>query len=438
MQKSSSTLKYIFILATLMLAVFAVSQMRSVQASSSKIPLMNYGLGNVKPIEEDEAGIVGTTGKTPAVKGEEPWLVGLIYKPGKDSQFGYFCAGTLVAPNWIVTAAHCLQNPFKPSNVEVVIGRFNLNSDEGEVIQAKAFYVHSQWQSKGFFSNDIGMIQLDHAATVGSFLPPVTAASMQYAEPGDQARTVGWGLLKFLGNTIPETPYGADFPITTEKACRAGYEGESSIDGGTICAGNLHGQASSCQGDSGSSLTVKSDDGLASYQAGIVSGGAGCGWVSKYGVYTRMSAFNDWVGRVMNGTYNQDDTRVIIPLTAPPANNFLGFTLKNLPFGFTFSDGYADDFEIHFEYSHADGRNLAIDAFNDNVADLTEAFGEDPANIFAPEEIFNIAGVDTIILDFGDASAAFYVKNGVVVIVDGEIPLDQMKTMVATIINNSK
>lgn len=64
-----------------------------------------------------------------------------------------------------------------------------------------------------------------------------------------------------------------------------------------ICAGdtNRFRPRDTCQGDSGGPLVQQGSDGRW-YLAGITSNGAGCG---GYGVYTRVSAYEGWIARVM-------------------------------------------------------------------------------------------------------------------------------------------
>ena len=426
-------LKPLLLLFAFLLLVLAVGRNVTVSAETST-PLMHYGLGNIIPIDQDEDGLLGTTGKTPAVAGAQPWLAALVYKPAGSAARGYFCAGTVIGDKWILTAAHCLEE-FKPAEIEVIVGRHDLTTEAGQVVQSAQFYSHAGWQSGGFFDNDIAIIELATPLQGVVALRPITSALGHLAEPGDTSRTVGWGLLQAFDTTIPDVPWGVDFPITTEIACRAGYENEPSIGPKTICAGYITGQASSCSGDSGSALLVTSDDGSVSYQAGIVSGGAGCGWISKYGVYTRMSAFNDWVGRVIDGSWNASDTITTESLMQPP-ENFLGFTLKSLPFGFEFVDAFVDSEELFLEYAASDGRELVLGAIANEYTSIDELIAAVDADI-KPEERFVIDGVDTVIIDYVDFVEAVYIRNGILVYIDAEVTIDQMQAIVSTVLKNS-
>ena len=73
------------------------------------------------------------------------------------------------------------------------------------------------------------------------------------------------------------------------------YDGK--ITSGMLCAGYPKGGKDSCGGDSGGPLVWHSAGGA--ILLGVVSFGKGCALDHKYGVYTRVSSYRDWIDRVV-------------------------------------------------------------------------------------------------------------------------------------------
>jgi hypothetical protein len=84
-------------------------------------------------------------------------------------------------------------------------------------------------------------------------------------------------------------------PLVSLEECQKAYDNRGGvIDYRTVCAGLREGGKDSCSGDSGGPLVVRNPDG-GFLQVGIVSWGRRCGMANFFGVYTRVSAFNDWM-----------------------------------------------------------------------------------------------------------------------------------------------
>ena len=70
---------------------------------------------------------INTNTNLPFQAGKYPWIVAYLFS---DSNPGG-CAGTLVAAEWVVTAAHCITDPeVRPTkdNLKIILGEYDLSS----------------------------------------------------------------------------------------------------------------------------------------------------------------------------------------------------------------------------------------------------------------------------------------------------------------------
>ena len=258
-----------------------------------------------------------------------PWQVALISSQRSDVE--QFCGGSVIHEKWVLTAAHCVDGA-SSDDVQVLAGTQDLE-DGGRRIDVEAIRMHPDYRDDTL-ENDIALLELAGPARVEeAVVLPDEERSAEVAEPGVPATAIGWGLLRPL-RCEPGSETGAhrcrprgggaghfvddltgrpvdmsdvftsrlmqvELPLVGEQTCRNAYPG-APIDRRTLCAGLKVGGKDSCQGDSGGPLVVR--DGDEWVQVGVVSWGAGCAKPGKYGVYTSVGTFAEWVNKTTGRT----------------------------------------------------------------------------------------------------------------------------------------
>ena len=225
-----------------------------------------------------------------AAAGEWPWQVFVKIKRNEAS---YGCGGSVVAPRWVLTAAHCVADGssgvVSPNKIEVLAGTQDRRRG-GRRIDVTAVRSHSGYR-KGSFENDVALLKLARPAGVEAVELPDAARVAAIAPHGTKATVTGWGSLREDGDPADRL-MEVELPVVGEQACRAAYP-RWPIDHRTLCAGLAQGGKDSCQGDSGGPLVVR--DGAQWVQVGVVSTGSGCARPGKYGIYMNVGAFADWL-----------------------------------------------------------------------------------------------------------------------------------------------
>lgn len=114
--------------------------------------------------------------------GSWPWQVGL-YAGDDDSRF--FCGGSLIRPDWVLTAAHCINPKMPISGYRVRSGDWHRFYPDGteQVRNASKIIVHSQYNRPSPINNDIALIKLDSPVVLNSHVNTICLPKRDISAP---------------------------------------------------------------------------------------------------------------------------------------------------------------------------------------------------------------------------------------------------------------
>ncbi|KAG7379737.1 hypothetical protein PHYPSEUDO_008231 [Phytophthora pseudosyringae] len=211
-----------------------------------------------------------------------PFIASLRFDPDGKT----FCGGTLVAPQYILTAGHCIKTD--KERIYASLGSdFGSGAGSGlaEQINVIEGFRHPLYNN-GKHLYDIGLLKLETPSSQKA--ASLCAADGSDNKVGTMATVLGWGLTEYRKGSL--TLQEVNVPIISNAECNKKYRNR--VTEGMLCAGNGNGK-DSCNGDSGGPLLA--NDVL----IGLVSWGGKCG--TKAGVYTRLTYVMDYINDVLSG-----------------------------------------------------------------------------------------------------------------------------------------
>ncbi|MDP1554616.1 MAG: trypsin-like serine protease [Hyphomonas sp.] len=272
--------------------------------------------------------------------GDWPGMVSIQTVAGR--QVFHECGGTLITPDWVLTAAHCAEDmrleasgraaqfargpdgqESRQGTVAVTVGLGDLRSiPTGRVYPVSDVVIHPDYRpGQPERGHDLALLRLASRAVSptmplaglglpegGLYDPYADVWAAGYGRKGEGAQGEGGttrsGRKVAAGSLLLQEGYIPPLrPDVCAQRIQAGLEREGlaqtfagvSVDPATqVCAGN--GGTDACQGDSGGPLVLRSANGPV--QVGVVSWGLGCARPENPGVYMRVSAYAGWIGAV--------------------------------------------------------------------------------------------------------------------------------------------